>query len=153
VAIARNLPARGDFARLSGLPAGLGIVGVAAIITIGNGFGEETGWRGYTLPQLQRRFTPLTATLVLAGGWAGWHIPQCFFVVSYKGFTPPMLVMFVLVLSCGAGCPSWRAFAVMLTRRWRHPRRVPLAVGRPDVLVRKGRWTLATGAGGGRQLR
>lgn len=44
------------------------------------GFGEETGWRGYALPRLQRRFPPLTATLWLTLGWAVWHWPLFFFV-------------------------------------------------------------------------
>jgi uncharacterized protein len=93
--IAGKLRARGDFARFSGLSAGLGILGVAAVITIVNGSGEETGWRRYALPQLQRRFYPLTATLILASGWADWHIPQFFFLDSYKGFPPPMLTAWV----------------------------------------------------------
>ncbi|RPI24317.1 MAG: CPBP family intramembrane metalloprotease, partial [Actinobacteria bacterium] len=69
-----DVPARADFARFSGLSAGLGIVGVAVMVTIINAFGEETGWRGYALPHLQRRWGPITATLVLAALWAGWHI-------------------------------------------------------------------------------
>ena len=82
-----TLPRTGDFAQFSGLPSGLGVVGVALLIVVVNGFGEETGWRGYALPQLQKRFSPLTSTLILAGCWAGWHIPQFFALHSYKGFS------------------------------------------------------------------
>jgi membrane protease YdiL (CAAX protease family) len=102
-----DLPARNDFARFSGLPAGLGILGTALVITLVNGFGEETGWRGYALPQLQHRFGPITATLIVAVGWAGWHIPQFFFLHSYEGFSAPMVPVFVFGLACGAVVLTW----------------------------------------------
>jgi uncharacterized protein len=35
---------------------------------------EELGWRGYALPRLQRRYSPLTANLVLAGVVMTWHV-------------------------------------------------------------------------------
>ena len=37
--------------------------------------GEEPGWRGYALPQLQARRSPLTAALVLGVVVALWHLP------------------------------------------------------------------------------
>jgi uncharacterized protein len=39
------------------------------------GFGEEVGWRGFALPRLQSQASALGASLVLALGWAGWHVP------------------------------------------------------------------------------
>ena len=40
--------------------------------------GEETGWRGYLLPELQRRFSPLISTLILGLIWSLWHSPLYF---------------------------------------------------------------------------
>lgn len=36
---------------------------------------EEPGWRGFALPLLQKRFSPLRASLFLAIAWAAWHAP------------------------------------------------------------------------------
>lgn len=44
------------------------------------GFGEETGWRGFALPRLEKERDALSATLILAGLWAFWHLPQFFYV-------------------------------------------------------------------------
>jgi membrane protease YdiL (CAAX protease family) len=35
---------------------------------------EELGWRGYALPRLQERYSPLTANLILAGVVVTWHL-------------------------------------------------------------------------------
>lgn len=37
--------------------------------------GEEPGWRGFALPELQRRHSPLRASLILGAIWAVWHLP------------------------------------------------------------------------------
>ena len=94
-------------AQFSGLPSGLGLVGVALVILVVDGFGEETGWRGYALPQLQKRYSPLTSTLILAGLWAGWHIPLFFALHSYQGFSAGTTIGFAFGLTCGAVVATW----------------------------------------------
>ena len=39
---------------------------------------EEPGWRGFLLPHLQQRFSPLLASLLVWFSWALWHAPLDF---------------------------------------------------------------------------
>jgi CAAX protease family protein len=69
--------------------------------------GEETGWRGYALPQLQRRFSPLASSLILAVLWFGWHLPQFFVIATYRDSSPVQYVGMFLGLACGAVVLTW----------------------------------------------
>jgi uncharacterized protein len=40
-----------------------------------SGLGEEPGWRGYLLPRLQERFSPVRSVWLLGLAWAVWHYP------------------------------------------------------------------------------
>ena len=99
------LPSAADFGQFSGIPA-IGLVSVLLLILIG-AVGEETGWRGYALPQLQRRFTPLASSLILAVLWFGWHLPQFFVIATYRDFAPVQYVGMFLGLACGAVVLTW----------------------------------------------
>lgn len=39
------------------------------------GLNEEVGWSGFALPQLQKKFNPIYATIILWFFWILWHIP------------------------------------------------------------------------------
>jgi uncharacterized protein len=102
-----SLPRFADFGVMSGLWAAWGPVLVGVVIVLVNGFGEETGWRGYALPALQRRFGPLTAMLVLAVIWAGWHAPLFLVLTSFRDFGPAITVGWVLGLVAGSIVLGW----------------------------------------------
>ncbi len=58
---------------------------------IGGPLGEEMGWRGYALGQLQNRWSALTSSLVLGVIHACWHLP-IWFVVGPGGRDMPFLL-------------------------------------------------------------
>jgi uncharacterized protein len=51
---------------------------------------EEPGWRGFALPVLEQRHTPVVATLILGLGWGVWHIP----LYGPLGFVVPLVLTF-----------------------------------------------------------
>jgi membrane protease YdiL (CAAX protease family) len=66
------------------------------------GLGEETGWRGFALPRLQKGRSALAATAILWILWALWHLPLFFYL-----YDATILVGFLLGLLSGAIVFTW----------------------------------------------
>lgn len=66
-------PALLKFGKLPGLPEA--VIYLFIIAVLGGPLGEEIGWRGFLQPKLLKRFTPLTASVIIAFIWLLWHIP------------------------------------------------------------------------------
>ncbi|SDY08023.1 type II CAAX endopeptidase family protein [Halobellus clavatus] len=71
---------------------------LATLFTGGN---EEFGWRGFALPHLQKRFSALTASVLVGGVWALWHVPM--FVYDVYPHSPVLytasVVSFAVILT------------------------------------------------------
>jgi CAAX protease family protein len=104
-AVSGKLPSADDFGRYSGLPTvSLLVITLLAIL---GALGEETGWRGFALPLLQRRYGALAAALLVTPIWALWHLPVFFTVTTYRDFAPPAYLGFVFGLACGSIVLTW----------------------------------------------
>jgi membrane protease YdiL (CAAX protease family) len=79
-------------------------IGLAAlpmwILTFG--IGEETGWRGFALPKLQKGRSALSATIILWFFWALWHLPLFFY-----SYDVSILPGFLIGLLAGAIVFTW----------------------------------------------
>lgn len=59
------------------------------VLVIGGAL-EEPGWRGFGLPVLLARHSPVRATLVIGLVWGVWHVP----VYGLAGFVVPAILAF-----------------------------------------------------------
>ena len=85
---------------LAGYPvdtgAMLGLLIPGLILGVVSGFAEEFGWRGFLLPQLLKRFSPLAATLLVGLVWGGlWHGYADYIGLGDRG-TATWLLVFLL---------------------------------------------------------
>ncbi|HXZ81356.1 MAG TPA: CPBP family intramembrane glutamic endopeptidase, partial [Terriglobales bacterium] len=67
------------------------------------GVGEEPGWRGFAIPQLQARFSPVVSTMVLAPIWLLWHAP----LFASGEFVLNQLAPFAVTVFGGALALTW----------------------------------------------
>jgi uncharacterized protein len=81
--------------------------GALGVWLITFGLGEETGWRGYALPHLQKTRTATSATLILGLLWACWHIPAFFYRDTYLQMGILGFPMFALSLLLAAMVFTW----------------------------------------------
>ena len=71
------------------------------------GFGEETGWRGFALPRLQKTKSAARATLILGVMWAFWHTPAFFYLETFEEMGLIILPGFLIGVLCGAVIFTW----------------------------------------------
>jgi membrane protease YdiL (CAAX protease family) len=95
-----------DFGAFNGFALASPIV-VWLLLILVNGFGEETGWRGYLLPHLQRRWSPLVASLVVGAVWCAWHLPAFFVTETYRLMPLAMIPMFFVGVVSGSVFLAW----------------------------------------------
>jgi membrane protease YdiL (CAAX protease family) len=80
---------------------GVKILGMVILFFLYNfiygGLSEEPGWRGFALPRLQVKFSPLVSSLILGVFWAVWHAPARFGGMEAKSLSDT-LVEWILIL-------------------------------------------------------
>lgn len=84
-----EFPGWAAFARMPDLPD-VGVLGVVALTLLVNGYGEETGWRGFALPRFRRWHAKLQASILIAIPWVVWHLPTFFIDSGFRGSLNPL---------------------------------------------------------------
>ena len=67
------------------------------------GIGGEAGWRGYALDRLQKKFTPLAASIVVGVFWALCHLP----ILTIRGFDGTELTAFMATVMSLSVILAW----------------------------------------------
>jgi uncharacterized protein len=88
---------------VSNYPAsGFELFGLALLFFLYNcaysALSEEPGWRGFALPRLQARFSPLVSSLILGVIWAFWHAPTRFGGIEAKNLSVTLVDWVLIVL-------------------------------------------------------
>lgn len=85
---------------------------VVILLLLLGSFGEEVGWRGFALPRLQEKHTPLKATFILTLFWWLWHLPTYWTLplamnaVAQYGFVTAFGIQFMVLLALSVLC-TW----------------------------------------------
>jgi uncharacterized protein len=75
-------------------------VSFLALVTFCLAIGEELGWRGYAQPELETRFSGVTAAIWVGALWGLWHLPIFFIPGLPQGEFPlPAFVLFTVAFS------------------------------------------------------
>ncbi len=72
-----------------------------------SGIGEETGWRGFALPRLNRERSALSAAITLGVIWSCWHLPAFFYLPNYMKLGIGIFPIFALGVISGSILFSW----------------------------------------------
>ncbi|MGE6514818.1 CPBP family intramembrane glutamic endopeptidase [Lysinibacillus sphaericus] len=58
--------------------------------------GEEIGWRGFALMELQKKHSPLKASIIIGFWWGMWHLP-IWFTTGYVGIDLIKYMLFFMI--------------------------------------------------------
>lgn len=83
IALSRTLHQAAPFLPVAALPV------IAGLQLATGAIGEELGWRGMVLLELQRKLTPRASAVAMGGLWALWHVPAFFFPGMPQQLLPP----------------------------------------------------------------
>lgn len=95
-----------DFGQFNGYPHVAPLALWVLLVAIG-GIGEEAGWRGFLLPAVQRRRTPLAASLLVGACWAVWHLPAFLILDTYRRMPLAVIPVFVVGIFAASIFLTW----------------------------------------------
>lgn len=112
----------GALTRYNGITAGVGPLATIVLVLVLNGFGEETGWRGFLADDLLHRHSLTVTSVLVALVWAPWHTPLFFFQSSFDDFTLAAVVGWAIGLTAGSVVLTWlyrgSSHSILLVAVW-----------------------------------
>ncbi len=95
------LPPFAAFTAFPGLAAGTGLAGVLVVLGL-NGFGEETGWRGWLFDTLCAKHGPFLSAVIVALVWMLRHLPLFWLNPTLHALIGPLLLGWAAGLVLGS---------------------------------------------------
>jgi len=107
IVVSGGTPGLRELTLYNGVSASLGPLVTILLVFLVNGIGEEAGWRGFMADRLLRRHGITASALLVALGWALWHVPMFFVLGTFKAFTPGTLVAWLIGMTAGSILLTW----------------------------------------------
>jgi membrane protease YdiL (CAAX protease family) len=108
--IAMSLTGQGwpDLGQL-GTFASLPVVAVPVmwVLLLVTAYAEETGWRGFAVPEMLKKRSFLTTAVVIGLLWALWHVPSMFVIENYRQMGLAIIPIFTLGIVAGSILLTW----------------------------------------------
>lgn len=104
-AIGKGWPDLRELSKFSGLPT-VGPV-VMWLLLLAAAYAEETGWRGFAVPELQKTRSMLTTALIIGVFWAIWHLPSMLVIQNYRELGLAYLPGFFIGILAGSIFLTW----------------------------------------------
>jgi len=77
------------------------------LLLLATSYAEETGWRGFAVPQLLKNRSLLTTALIIGILWACWHVPSMFVIENYREMGTNFLPGFFIGIIAGSIFLAW----------------------------------------------
>ena len=104
--LGRGWPTAAELSSYSGAgPMPWLVLGVVVLVV--NGFGEETGWRGFLVHRWGPGQSLLRTSLLVAAVWAPWHLPLFWVSESYRSLGPMGTLGWAVSIIAGSVVLAW----------------------------------------------
>lgn len=106
VAMGQGWPDLNELGRFSSLPVMIAPLMWLAMLVF-NAFPEETGWRGFAVPELLKTRGLLSTAVIVGLLWALWHVPSMFVIENYRQLGLAFLPGFFPGIVAGSVFLAW----------------------------------------------
>jgi membrane protease YdiL (CAAX protease family) len=104
--LGRGWPTATDLSTYSGAATMPWLVLVVLVLVV-NGFGEETGWRGFLVDRWGPGQGLLRTSLLVAAVWVPWHLPLFWVSESFRSFGPAGTAGWLVSITAGSVVLTW----------------------------------------------
>jgi uncharacterized protein len=80
---------------------------VMGLLLLATGYAEETGWRGFAVPEMLKTRSLLSTAVVIGLLWTVWHVPSMFVIENYRQMGIVILPMFTVGIVSGSILLAW----------------------------------------------
>jgi membrane protease YdiL (CAAX protease family) len=101
----RGWPDLAEMGKFSSMP--VVAAPVMFVFLLVTAYAEETGWRGFAVPEMLRKRSLLTTAVVIGLLWVLWHVPSMFVIENYRQMGLAIVPTFTVGIVSGSILLAW----------------------------------------------